>query len=71
MTGRAIKRKAQKVIKGKIKLAMFGKAKCRLCGDEVRLALKHLRDKHMEIYLSEAASKTKMSGVMKKYFVDY
>jgi hypothetical protein len=50
---------------------MFGKAKCRLCGDEVRLALKHLRDKHMEIYLREVASKTKMSGVMKKYFVDY
>ncbi|MDQ3853030.1 MAG: hypothetical protein M3275_06975 [Thermoproteota archaeon] len=50
---------------------MFGKAKCRLCGDEVRLALKHLRDKHMEIYRREVASKTKMSGVMKKYFVDY
>jgi hypothetical protein len=43
-----IKRKAQKAIEGKIKLAMFGKAKCRLCGDEVRLALKHLRDKHVE-----------------------
>jgi hypothetical protein len=57
--------------KGKIKLAMFGKAKCRLCGDEVRLALKHLRDKHVEIYRREVASKMKMSGVMKKYFVDY
>lgn len=67
---RPIKRKAQKAIVGKIKLAMFGKAKCRLCGDEVRLALKHLRDKHTEIYLKEVANKTKMSGVMKKYFVD-
>jgi hypothetical protein len=25
----------------------------------------------MEIYRREVASKTKMSGVMKKYFVDY
>ena len=50
---------------------MFGKATCRLCGDEVRLALKHLRDKHMEVYLREVASRTKMSEVMKKYFVDY
>lgn len=50
---------------------MFGKAKCRLCGDEVRLALKHLRDKHTEIYHKELANKTKMSSVMKKYFADY
>jgi hypothetical protein len=66
-----IKQKAQKAIEGKIKRAMFGKAKCKLCGDEVRLALKHLRDKHEEIYRREVASKMKMSGVMKKYFVDY
>jgi hypothetical protein len=50
---------------------MFGKAKCRLCGDEVRLALKHLGDKHAEIYRREVANKMKMSDVMKKYFVDY
>ena len=56
----ANQRKAQKAIEGKIKLAMFGKAKCRLCGDEVRLALKHLRDKHVEIYRREVASKMKM-----------
>jgi hypothetical protein len=49
---------------------MFGKAKCKLCGDEVRLALKHLRDKHAEIYSREVAGKMKMSGVMKKYFVE-
>jgi hypothetical protein len=60
-----------KGIAEKIKLAMFGKAKCRLCGDEVRLALKHLRDKHIEIYSREVAGKMKMSDVMKKYFVDY
>ncbi len=66
-----IKRKAQKAIVGKIKLAMFGKAKCRLCSDEVRFALRHLRNKHTEIYLREVANKTKMSAVMKKYFADY
>jgi hypothetical protein len=49
---------------------MFGKTKCKLCGDEVRLALKHLRDKHGEIYRKEVASKIKMSDVMKKYFLD-
>ena len=58
-----------KTIEGKI-MRMFGKAKCKLCGDEVRLALKHLRDKHGEIYRKEVASKIKMSGVMKKYFLD-
>ena len=44
-------------------------AKCKLCGDEVRLALKHLRDKHGEIYRKEVevGSKIKMSRVMKKY----
>jgi hypothetical protein len=51
-------------------LRMFGKTKCKLCGDEVRLALKHLRDKHGEIYRKEVASKIKMSDVMKKYFLD-
>lgn len=50
---------------------MFGKAKCKLCGDEVRLALKHLRDKHEEIYRKEVSSKIKMSSIMKKYFIDY
>ena len=54
----------------KTKLVMFGKAKCKICGDEVRLALKHLRDKHMEIYRIEVASKIKMSNVMRKYFVE-
>jgi hypothetical protein len=49
---------------------MFGKAKCKLCGDEVRLALKHLRDKHVEIYSREVAGKMKMSSVMKRYFVE-
>ena len=27
---------------------MFGKAKCKLCGDSVRFALRHLKEKHPE-----------------------
>jgi hypothetical protein len=47
---------------------MFGKAKCKLCGDNVRLALKHLKDKHSEIYDSEV-KKMRMPQIMDKYFV--
>jgi hypothetical protein len=46
---------------------MFGKAKCKLCGDSVRLALKHLKEKHSEIYLSEV-KKMRMPQIMDKYF---
>lgn len=46
---------------------MFGKAKCKICGDEVRLALKHLRDKHGELFATEVR-KMKMPQIMKKYF---
>jgi hypothetical protein len=44
---------------------MFGKAKCRLCGDEVRFALKHLKDKH-GIY--NEIRHMRMEQIMKKYF---
>jgi hypothetical protein len=27
---------------------MFGRAKCKLCGDSVRFALRHLKEKHPE-----------------------
>ena len=69
MMSRTTKRKAQKQ-SNQNKDGMFGKAKCKICGDEVRLALKHLRDKHAEIYGREVAGKMKMSSVMKRYFVD-
>lgn len=46
---------------------MFGKAKCKLCGDEVRFVFKHLNDKHAEILESEL-KKMKMQQIMKKYF---
>ena len=48
---------------------MFGKARCKICGDEVRLALKHLKDKHGEIFESEASS-MKLQQLMKKYFTE-
>ena len=66
---RPIKRKAQKQ-SNQNKAGMFGKAKCKLCGDEVRLALKHLRDKHAEIYGREVAGKMTMPHVIKKYFIE-
>lgn len=47
---------------------MFGKAKCKLCGDSVRLALKHLKDKHPEIYEGEV-KRMRMPQIMDKYFV--
>ena len=49
---------------------MFGKAKCKVCGDKVRLTLKHFSDKHEEIYDAEVAGKLKMSDFMRKYFTD-
>lgn len=48
---------------------MFGKARCKICGDEVRLALKHLKDKHGEVFESEARS-MKLQQLMKKYFTE-
>ena len=46
---------------------MFGKARCRLCGDEVRFVLKHLRDKHANIFETDVRA-MKMQEIMKKYF---
>jgi hypothetical protein len=47
---------------------VFGKAKCRLCGDNVRFALRHLKQKHSEIYEKEI-TKMKMANIMEKYFI--
>jgi hypothetical protein len=69
MLSKPTKRNAQKQL-NQNRIGMFGKAKCKLCGDEVRLALKHLRDKHAEIYSREVAGKMKMTSVMKRYFVE-
>jgi hypothetical protein len=46
---------------------MFAKAKCRLCGDNVRFALRHLKQKHADLYDREI-TKMKMAKIMEKYF---
>ena len=46
---------------------MFGKAKCKLCGDEVRLALKHLNDRHPEVLEGEK-SRDRLKKLVDKYF---
>jgi len=51
-----------------IAIAMFGKSRCKVCGDEVRFTLKHFSDKHKDIYDAEVAGRMKMSDFMKKYF---
>lgn len=48
---------------------MFGKAKCKICGDEVRFALKHLKDKHGDVFEGEVRT-MKMDKIMKKYFAE-
>ena len=47
---------------------MFGKAKCKLCGQRVRFALRHLNQKHPEIFDDKDIVKLKMENIMKKYF---
>ena len=49
---------------------MFGKAKCKLCGQSVRFALRHLNQKHPEILEDKDVVKLKMENIMKKYFVE-
>jgi hypothetical protein len=46
---------------------VFAKAKCRLCGDNVRFALRHLKQKHSDLYDREI-TKMKMAKIMEKYF---
>jgi hypothetical protein len=47
---------------------VFGKATCKICGDKVRFALKHLRHKHPEILGDMDIAKLKMESIIKKYF---
>lgn len=49
--------------------AVFGKARCKICGDSVRLVLKHLNDKHPEIMVGNK-SRESMDRLVKKYFED-
>ncbi len=47
---------------------MFGKAKCKLCGQSVRFALRHLKQQHPETLSDKEIEKLKMENIMKKYF---
>jgi len=47
---------------------MFGKAKCKLCGDQVRFALRHLKQKHSQVLDDKDVAKLNMARVMEKYF---
>jgi hypothetical protein len=47
---------------------MFGKAKCKLCDDDVRFALRHLKQKHPEVLADKDVAKLNMSRVIEKYF---
>jgi hypothetical protein len=44
---------------------MFGKAKCKLCGDSVRFALRHLKEKHSETLKDRDVIKLNMSRFWK------
>ena len=48
--------------------SMFGKARCKLCGDDVRFALRHLKQKHPEVLADKDVTKLNMSRVLQKYF---
>jgi hypothetical protein len=47
---------------------MFGKAKCKICGQIIRFALRHLKQKHPETLNDRDIVKLRMDNVMKKYF---
>jgi hypothetical protein len=47
---------------------MFGKEKCKLCGDSVRFALRHLKEKHSETLKARDIIKLNMSRILEKYF---
>ena len=47
---------------------MFGKAKCKICGKNVRFALRHLKQRHPETLNDQDIVKLRMDNVMRKYF---
>jgi hypothetical protein len=49
-------------------LRMFGKAKCKLCGDNVRFAIRHLKEKHPDVLEDRDVIKLNMSKIMEKFF---
>jgi hypothetical protein len=55
-------------VRTSIMIQMFGKAKCKLCGDSVRFALRHLREKHPETLKDRDVIKLNMSRILEKFF---
>jgi hypothetical protein len=47
---------------------MFGKAKCKLCDKEVRFAIRHLKNEHLQEF--QRLTNLNMSKIMKKYFIE-
>ena len=47
---------------------MFGKLKCRICGDKVRFVVRHLNEKHPETLSEKDVIKLKMKNIITKYF---
>jgi hypothetical protein len=50
-------------------IVMFAKARCRLCSDQVRFALRHLRVKHPEVLADKDVARLNMPQIMKRFFV--
>jgi hypothetical protein len=44
---------------------------CKLCGDSVRFALRHLKEKHPETLKDRDVIKLNMSMIMEKFFKKY
>lgn len=51
-----------------LRYIVFGKTRCRLCGDTVRFALKHLKQKHPDIMQDKDVINLKMDRILQKYF---
>ena len=48
---------------------MFAKARCRLCNDQVRFALQHLRIKHPQVFRDKDVVRLNMPLIMKRFFM--
>ncbi len=47
---------------------MFGKARCKLCGEKVRFAIRHLKNEHQKEFAT--LTNLDMPKIMKKYFIE-
>ena len=47
---------------------MFEKSKCKICGDEVRFVIRHLKQNHENLLDDYDIINLRMDKIMKKYF---